>query len=994
MISDLILCYKVRKLFVIIITQKEEIRSQIYRKTRFILSIEKQIFLTNCSRIFLSRIESLLLANIHIRFMNKKHLFTLLFTLLVWTSCNNQQHFITDAAYRAEVENDFQAKQAALPNGNLFAVFNDQMTPEEREALTFMYAYIPIGDITDYSGDFYLKNIRSSFQARNEMPWGDSIPEDIFRHFVLPVRINNENLDESRMVFFDELKDRVKGLSLYDAVLEVNHWCHEKVIYTPSDGRTSSPLASVKTAYGRCGEESTFTVAALRSVGIPARQVYTPRWAHTDDNHAWVEAWVNGKWYFLGACEPEPVLNLGWFNGPAYRGMLMHTKVFGKYNGPEDVMERTDGYTEINVIDNYAPSAKAVITVTDANGKPVKDALVEFKIYNYAEFNSVARKKTDADGKCSLSAGKGDMLVWASKDGKFGYSKVSFGKDGEVTIALNKKPGDVETIALDIIPPVDGSIPAEVTPEQKEANAKRLLEEDAIRNKYVATFYTEEKAEALAKELGIDPMKTEDFMIGSRGNWMEIEKFLRETPAEKRAQAMALLDVVSAKDLRDTPASVFADHLNNTPAVQSEWFNEYIMNPRVANEFLTPYKSFFAANIEPSLAKQAVENPQALVDWVKNNVSINDALNAQRIPIMPMGVWKSRIADKGSRNIFFVAVARSLGIPARIEPVARKIQYFKDNAWVDVDFEAAVQTTAKQGKVIASYQPIKALQDPKYYSHFTIAKVLPNGTLQTLNFERGGNVDMGLGDTWSGLLKKPLSMDEGNYMLVTGTRMANGSVLAEIEFFNVEADKTTPIQLEMRESKDEIQVIGNFNSENKFKRADNGEETSLLATTGRGYYIVALLGSRQEPTNHAMRDIAAVKKELEDWGRGIVLLFPDEKGYKNFDPKEFGDLPGTITYGLDIDGAIQKEMATAMKLQNANTLPIFLIADTFNRVVFVSQGYTIGLGEQLMKVIPNSQKSKGLSTTIRRGGSIYKGAPFVLTLIILPVRSFSPIISI
>ncbi len=951
MISDLILCHKVRKLFVIIITQKEEIRSQIYRKTRFILSIEKQIFLTNCSRIFLSRIESLLLANIHIRFMNKKHLFTLLFTLLVWTSCNNQQHFITDAAYRAEVENDFQAKQAALPNGDLFAVFNDQMTPEEREALTFMYAYMPIGDITDYSGDFYLKNIRSSFQARNEMPWGDSIPEDIFHHFVLPVRINNENLDESRMVFFDELKDRVKGLSLYDAVLEVNHWCHEKVIYTPSDGRTSSPLASVKTAYGRCGEESTFTVAALRSVGIPARQVYTPRWAHTDDNHAWVEAWVNGKWYFLGACEPEPVLNLGWFNGPAYRGMLMHTKVFGKYNGPEDVMERTDGYTEINVIDNYAPSAKAVITVTDANGKPVKDALVEFKIYNYAEFNSVARKKTDADGKCSLSAGKGDMLVWASKDGKFGYSKVSFGKDGEVTIALNKKPGDVETIALDIIPPVDGSIPAEVTPEQKEANAKRLLEEDAIRNKYVATFYTEEKAEALAKELGIDPMKTEDFMIGSRGNWMEIEKFLRETPAEKRAQAMALLDVVSAKDLRDTPASVFADHLNNTPAVQSEWFNEYIMNPRVANEFLTPYKSFFAANIEPSLAKQAVENPQALVDWVKNNVSINDALNAQRIPIMPMGVWKSRIADKGSLNIFFVAVARSLGIPARIEPVARKIQYFKDNAWVDVDFEAAVQTTAKQGKVIASYQPIKALQDPKYYSHFTIAKVLPNGTLQTLNFERGGNVDMGLGDTWSGLLKKPLSMDEGNYMLVTGTRMANGSVLAEIEFFNVEADKTTPIQLEMRESKDEIQVIGNFNSENKFKRADNGEETSLLATTGRGYYIVALLGSRQEPTNHAMRDIAAVKKELEDWGRGIVLLFPDEKGYKNFDPKEFGDLPGTITYGLDIDGAIQKEMATAMKLQNANTLPIFLIADTFNRVVFVSQGYTIGLGEQLMKVI-------------------------------------------
>lgn len=882
--------------------------------------------------------------------MHKTHLFVLLFAFMLGTACSKQQHFISDNAFRAEVEKDFQAKQVALPDGDLFAVFNQEMTPQEKEALTFLYAYMPIGDITDYDGKLYLDNIRSSFKAKQEMPWGDSIPEDIFRHFVLPIRVNNENLDESRMVFYDELKDRVKGLSLYDAVLEVNHWCHEKVIYTPSDARTSSPLASVKTAYGRCGEESTFTVAALRSVGIPARQVYTPRWAHTDDNHAWVEAWVNGKWMFLGACEPEPILNLGWFNGPAYRGMLMHTKVFGKYNGPEEVMLETDGYTEINVIDNYAPTGKAIVTVVDADGKPVPDASVEFKIYNYAEFYTVANKKTDAEGKTFLTAGKGDMFVWATKDGKFGFDKVSFGK-GDVTIKLDKKPGDaIEAVALDVIPPVDGSIPAEVTPEQKEANAKRLLEEDAIRNKYVATFYTEEKAEALAKELGIDPLKTSDFLIGSRGNWMEIEKFLRETPSDKRPVAMALLDVISAKDLRDTPASVLADHLNNTEVVNSDQFNRYILNPRVANEFLSPYRSYFIANLDPELAKQAQADPMALVDWVKKNITIKNELNSQRIPVMPMGVFKSRVADTGSRDIFFIAVARSLGIPARIEPVARKVQFMKDGRWMDVDFEAAVQTTAKQGKVTATYAPIKALQDPKYYSHFTIAKILPDAKLQTLNF-RSASTDMGVGTTWSSLLKKPQAIDEGNYMMVTGTRMANGSVLAEVSFFNIEPDKTTNIKLEMRENLEEVQVIGNFNSENKFKRADNGEETSVLATTGRGYFVVAILGARQEPTNHAMRDIAAVKKDLEAWGRSMVLLFPDEKGYNSFDPKEFGDLPGTITYGIDADNHIQKEIASAMKLQNASQLPIFIIADTFNRVVFVSQGYTIGLGEQLMKVI-------------------------------------------
>lgn len=883
--------------------------------------------------------------------MNKTFNLTTLLLILILAGCTQQNHFITDKNFRTEVENDFKAKQAALPHGNLFSIFDTPVTLEEKEALTFLYAYMPIGDITDYDGEFYLKNIRSSLEARAAMPWGKSIPEGIFRHFVLPIRVNNENLDESRMVFYDELKDRVKGLSLYDAVLEVNHWCHEKVIYTPSDARTSSALASVKTAYGRCGEESTFAVAALRAVGIPARQVYTPRWAHTDDNHAWVEAWVDGKWYFMGACEPEPVLNLGWFNDPASRGMLMHTKVFGKYNGPEEVMEVTDAYTEINVIDNYAPTAKVSITVTDDNGRPVPDATVEFKIYNYAEFYSVATKKTDSTGNTFLSAGKGDMLVWATKDGKFGYSKVSFGKDSDVTIPLNKEPGDIETISLDVIPPVAGTNLVEVTEEQKEENARRMQEEDNIRNQYVSTFYNADKAKALAAELNIDPVKTQEFMIGSRGNWQEIEKFLKQTAPDKRSVAMRLLGVISAKDLRDTPASILSDHLENTPLIESDLYDQYILNPRVSNELLTPYRNALASELKAVLNGDVNQNPQLFVEWVKQNINVNDALNPQRIPVFPLGVMKARVADTGSRNIFFISAARSLGIPARIEPVARKIQYYANGNWVDVDFDSDIQSATRQGKVVAAYKPIRSVDDPKYHSHFTVAKVNRDGKLQTLNLRGHSNTDMGAGNAWSGILKRPLSIDEGNYMLVTGMRMANGSVLANLTFFNVEANKTTNIDLVMRESDDEIAVIGNFNSENKYKQVDSDDIVSILSTTGRGYFVVGILGSRQEPTNHAMRDIAAVKGDLEGWGRKLVLLFPDEKGYNNFDPKEFGELPNTIAYGIDLDNAIQKEIVSAMKLPNPNSLPIFIIADTFNRVVFVSQGYTIGLGEQLMKVI-------------------------------------------
>lgn len=884
--------------------------------------------------------------------MNKKLVTICLLTILLSSGCNRQEHFITDRTARTRVMDDFREKQSLLPEGDLFAVFDESVTLREREALFFLYAYMPIGDMTDYSGDFYLENIRSSFRSKEEMPWGKEIPEVIFRHFVLPVRVNNENLDESRMLFFDELKERVRHLSLYEAVLEVNHWCHEKVVYTPSDARTSSPLASVKTAYGRCGEESVFTVAALRSVGIPARQVYTPRWAHTDDNHAWVEAWVDGTWHFLGACEPEPVLNLGWFNGPAYRGMLMHTKVFGRYNGPEEVMDVTDCYTEINVINNYAPTAKSVVTVTDTEGKPVAGARVEFKLYNYAEFYTVADKRTGDDGQTFLSAGKGDLLVWATKEGRFGFRKVSFGKEENVTIVLDKKPGDLFELPIEIIPPAEGSIPAEVTEEQKAENAGRLQEEDEIRNRYVATFYTEEKAAALAKELGLDETKVTRFMVGSRGNWPEIERFLRSTPAGRKKEAVALLGVISAKDLRDTPAEVLSDHLLNAAGREKDpVYYSYVLNPRVKNELLTAYRKFFKDAVSPELAEKSTKNPRELVEWTKNNVTVREHLNPQRIPVMPAGVWQAKAADVHSRNIFFVALARSLEIPARIESVAGKVQYFHEGDWIPVDFEAPAPTMHSQGKLTASFKPVQALDDPKYYRHFTVTRIHPDGTLQTLNLKDNSQSDMGGGDTWSRILKKPLPMDEGNYLLVTGTRMAKGHVLTNVSSFTVKPGETTDIKLVMRENKDDIQVIGNMDAEARFRFAGNREETSILNVTGRGYFVIGILGARQEPTNHALRDIAAIAGDFESWNRSMVLLFKDEQGWKNFDSKEFGRLPGTITYGIDSDHTITEMLVSATKLPNSHELPVFVIADTFGRIVFVSQGYTIGLGEQMMQVI-------------------------------------------
>ena len=69
------------------------------------------------------------------------------------SSCGGRS-FITDASYRQRVEQDFNQKKERLPQGDLFAIFDADLTPYEREALEFLYAYMPLADITDYPGEF------------------------------------------------------------------------------------------------------------------------------------------------------------------------------------------------------------------------------------------------------------------------------------------------------------------------------------------------------------------------------------------------------------------------------------------------------------------------------------------------------------------------------------------------------------------------------------------------------------------------------------------------------------------------------------------------------------------------------------------------------------------------------------------------------------------------------------------------------------------------
>lgn len=874
--------------------------------------------------------------------------------LLAMQAVNAQSTTKYLSEMQAKVAQSLRWRRTSWVKGDLFAPLNQKMTVEERQAMDFLYAYMPLSDIADYSGAYHLGNVRMALRARAEMPWGKRIEDREFYHFVLPTRVNNEALDSIRVSLYNILKQRVAHLSMEQAVIEVNRFCHEAVTYSPSDARTSAPLATIRSASGRCGEESTLLVAALRTVGIPARQVYTPRWAHTDDNHAWVEAWVDGKWRFMGACEPEAVLDLGWFNAPASRAMLVHTRVFGEYVGREPVISRNSCVTEINVTDGYAPVNSAEVEVRDTEGRPVEGALVEFKVYNYGEFYTVGRERSDRRGLARFMAGLGDMLVWVSTKDHFGFAKVSFAEGKRTQVTLTHRAGDEIRAQFDIIPPRENPRYPALTERQRAENARLLAHEDSIRNAYVATFADKQLE-------GFD----------ARGNWQTLHSFADR--ANDKQAALAMLKVISAKDRRDAKLTNLEDHLLNThpdhryTVADSALVWQYVYSPRVSIEEMSPYKGEFRRLVPYALQQAWRKDITQLATWCRTHITIDNESNPHRFPVSPLGVWRARRGDTQSVAIFFVSMARAMGYAARINEVTGKTQYQtpSNKAWTDVELSAheANVRIAPKGVLKLEYKPNGVVDNPHYYTHFSISRFDANNTLSLQSYDIS---DRGLeqGASWAGLFRSGVEMEAGNYLLVTGSRMANGNVLAELCSFSIRKGQDVSSSLVLRRDSTQIAVLGTFDAETSYARlgtqaslsvhtqltSAQPEEGSILSTTGRGYYILGILGAQQEPSNHALRDLVSLNETLKAWGRPMLLLFANEEHRSRYRPEEFPELYSSAVWGIDLDGRIRDALVKEFKL-NKQELPIFIIADTFNRVVYIKQGYTIGLGEQLKVII-------------------------------------------
>ncbi|MDD5940870.1 MAG: transglutaminase domain-containing protein [Lachnospiraceae bacterium] len=238
---------------------------------------------------------------------------------------------------RQEISDSFERRCSAFPE--LCTVIRLKIAAQEdedlRTALMYLYGSMPLSDMVTYPLDTFLDFARRGVSLRRTRADVQALPEEIYLQYVLFHRVNEEEILPCRELFGKALDERLSGERGEQAAIDIGYWCAEQGTYHSTDIRTIAALNFYKRGFGRCGEESAFAVNALRAYGIPARQVYVPRWAHCEDNHAWVELYVDGRWHYTGGCEPMEVLDRGWFTNAASRAMMIHSRFFGDVAMPE-----------------------------------------------------------------------------------------------------------------------------------------------------------------------------------------------------------------------------------------------------------------------------------------------------------------------------------------------------------------------------------------------------------------------------------------------------------------------------------------------------------------------------------------------------------------------------------------------------------------------------------------------------------------------------------
>ena len=780
------------------------------------------------------------------------------------------------------------------------------------------YSASPLSDWANYDFSLFRACAEHGLFLREHSPLAKALPETLFLNYVLHPRVNEEALCDCRSFFYSQLRDRVEGLSAREAALAVNYWNAEQVCYRSTDDRTISALGAWRSGFGRCGEESTFAVNALRAAGLPARQVYTPRWAHCDDNHAWVEVFCDGAWHFLGACEPEEALDCGWFTGAASRALLVHSRCFGTPAADEEIISVDGAVTFLNQTARYAPVRMLTVQVREPDGRPAAGAEVTFGILNESQAFPAAVVQTDGAGTARLRCGYGDLIVQARKNGLCCERLCAAAQETlELALTEPEAPSGRWTDFQMHAPKERMPVHEALTSAQKARAVEKLAAANEKRRLRTEAAFDAARARKIAGQSGYGA-EAEEFLRASCGNFEGIAEFLEDAAYPAQAK-LALLRTLSEKDLRDVRPEVLREALECCTDISPEdaFAMRYIVSPRIGTEPLSCWRRSLIAGFSDAQKRAFRENPAAIWKWIMENIRQTPEAEYRQLVTLPAGAMRLRCADARSQRLLFAAICRALGIAARLDPASGAAEYFSEGSFRSP--EAGRTATAA---LCFEKQPGETWQPG---ADFGLSSV-EDGAWRALMVS--GQWD---GDRWTA----PLC--PGVYRILTDNRLPNGDLHAAHMELRLEAGETKRVSLRKQPvSFAELAVdftLADFQAE-----AMDGHWESATALTERPALLVWLEEGR-EPTEHLLNELLERQGRIGRLNAGLRLLLRGRQELRNEKLRSVLDAFPEAEVWLTADSA---EPAARSAYVEPERLPLLLVCDRPRHIVHASAGYRVG----------------------------------------------------
>ena len=597
--------------------------------------------------------------------MNPAILHILVVVLLICAGCGKAPVRPHVPAPEAEIP------AAANPNAAELECFANsyEETSEQGVAARFLLDNLPPADSLAMSAADLRENLEYAFLARETLPWGKTVPPEIFLHYVLPHRVSQEPFEPHRAMLYRELAPLCATAgSMEEALSRVGAWCAARAEYRPTSRRDLGVLSILDAGYGRCEETNILFMAAARAVGLPVRQALVPWWQHADGNHAWVEAWTPDGWKFLESGTEFTELKRTWFASEAPRMPKVAAHVFGRGQGA-DIYRTGPGYSLADSTAAYVRPVSVRVRVTDTDGAPVQGRDVFFSVCSLGALRPVTKAATDDRGWARTTLGPGVFFVSCAADQGLSWTMLDTGNRTECDLAAD----------------VSAPLPAALTFAYPRPSGEAF---DATPAPALAAV-RKERAERWLPLLKSLPAPLSGRLATAGGKTPGWLRLLHAGPPSPWIRPM--IENLDDKDLlqadpeamvREMERAVTARKAAESAglAYDDDTFVRYVLSPRLHLEPWSPWRGELGPWLDAS-AGLPLDEKIALVRRAISPLKLLPR-NLFGPPLTPAQTRAAGFcATPWDKGVLATAALRCLGVPARYRPDFGGLDYYDGNGW-------------------------------------------------------------------------------------------------------------------------------------------------------------------------------------------------------------------------------------------------------------------------------------------------------------------------